>query len=113
MGAFEAARQSCEVARAGDRGQVCLAITYKKLGRNADAEGMLERLKSTRGNDGASDFAAIYAQWGDTATALGWLEAAVRQRDPSLGVLKTDPAFDSLRGEPRFQAILQGLNFPE
>jgi TolB-like protein/Tfp pilus assembly protein PilF len=113
MGAFEAARQSCEVARAGDRGQVCLAITYKKLGRNADAEGMLEKLKSTRGNDGAYDYAAIYAQWGDNAKALGWLEAAVRQRDPSLGVLKTDPDFDSLRGEPRFQAILQGLNFPE
>lgn len=113
MGAYEAARKSCEVALADQVGQGCLAMTYQRLGRKADAEGMLQALKSTERDTGAYDYAAIYTQWGDVAKALDWLETAVRLRDPDLSALKTDAGLDPLRNEPRFQAIEKALKFPD
>jgi TolB-like protein/Flp pilus assembly protein TadD len=113
MGAYEAARKSCEMAPADPLGQRCLAMTYQRLGRNRDAEAMLQKLKSTEGDAGAWDYAAIYAQWGDVAKALQWLETAVRLRDSSLVGLKREPYFDSLQKEARFQAIVRELNFAQ
>ena len=60
----------------------------------------------------AYQYATIYAQWGDRAKALEWLDTAVRLRDPGLLNLKTDPLFDPLRKEPRFQAVMRELKFP-
>ncbi len=45
--------------------------------------------------------------------ALEWLEAAMHLRDPGLELMKTDPLLDSLRNEPRFQAVMRQLRFPE
>jgi Flp pilus assembly protein TadD len=45
LGDFEAARASCEVARAHEMGQTCLAVVYRKLGKQTDAEAMLQRVK--------------------------------------------------------------------
>ena len=63
-------------------------------------------------DEGAYDYACIYAQWGDKAKALPWLETAARLRDSNLAVLKVDPDLDPLRNEPRFQAIERELKFP-
>jgi TolB-like protein/Flp pilus assembly protein TadD len=111
-GDFEAARSSCEAALADEMGQGCLAVVYRKLGRQADAEAMLHRVMSSEGDEGAYDFACIYTQWGDIPQALHWLEIALRRRDPDLAVLKVEPDLDPLRKEPRFQAIERELKFP-
>jgi hypothetical protein len=37
----------------------------------------------------------------------------MRLRDPGLELLKTDPLFDPLRDELRFQAIERALKFPD
>jgi hypothetical protein len=37
----------------------------------------------------------------------------MRLRDPGLIALKTDPLMDPLRQEPRFQAALRELKFPD
>jgi hypothetical protein len=60
----------------------------------------------------AYQYAEIYAQWGNTAKALEWLDTAVRLQDSALGWLKMDPLLDPLRKEPRFQAIERELKFP-
>jgi TolB-like protein/tetratricopeptide (TPR) repeat protein len=112
LGDFEAARSSCEVARADDMGKSCLAEVYQKLGRQADAEAMLQSVKASVGDAGALGFAGIYAQWGDIPQALHWLEVALHQRDSELAELKADPDFDPLRNEPRFQAVIRELKFP-
>lgn len=113
LGSYEAARKSCEMASSDPGGQECLALTYRKLGRRADAEAMLQKVKSAEGDNGAYDYASIYAQWGDMPQALDWLETAMRLRDPDLLQLKTDPYVDPLRGEPRFQAVERALKFPD
>jgi hypothetical protein len=60
----------------------------------------------------AYQYATIYAQWGQRAKALEYLETAMRLRDPGLQLLKTDPLLDPLRQEPRFKALERELKFP-
>jgi len=74
--------------------QVCLAITYAKLGRHADAEAMLTTVQSWYGDRGAYQYAEIYSQWGDTPKALAWLEKSTRLGDSGLVGLKVDSLLD-------------------
>jgi TolB-like protein/Tfp pilus assembly protein PilF len=112
LGDLERARASCETKRDYAGNQWCLAVTYDKLGRHADAEAELSKLKASYGDVMAYQYAAVYAQRGDNSKALEWLETALRLRDPGLENVKTDPLLDPLRQEPRFEAILRELKFP-
>ena len=87
-------------------------MIHDKLGRHADAEGELAKMKVALGDAAAYQYATIYAQWGNRAQALEWLDTALRLRDPGLEFLKTEPLLDPLRKEPRFQAIERELKFP-
>jgi TolB-like protein/Tfp pilus assembly protein PilF len=113
LGNFPSARASCESKPDDEESQVCLAVTYDKLGRRRDAESVLAKLRASLGNDAAYQYAEVYAQWGDRPKALEWLEVALRLQDSGLPWLRTDPFLDPLRKEPRFQAIEQGLKFPD
>jgi len=111
-GDLQNARASCEIKPDIWASQVCLAVTYAKLGRHADAESMLARMQVSFGDDEAYQYVEIYAQWGNSAKALDWLEKAVRLRDPGLVDMKVDPLLDPLRKEPRFQVVERALRFP-
>jgi TolB-like protein/Flp pilus assembly protein TadD len=112
LGDLQSARTSCETKPDNWESQQCLSVIYDKLGRHADAEAELSKLKAAQGDDAAYQYATIYAQWGNRAKAVEWLETALRLRDPGLVQLKTDPLMDPLRKEPRFQAIERELKFP-
>ena len=107
------ARASCETTPDYWESQQCLAVIYDKLGRHADAEAELAKMKAAFGDTAAYQYATIYAQWGNRAQALEWLDTALRLRDPGLEFLKTEPLLDPLRKEPRFQAVMRELKFPE
>jgi TolB-like protein/Flp pilus assembly protein TadD len=111
LGDLERARASCETKPDYWLSQQCLSVIYEKLGRHADAEAELAKLKAD-GDTAAYQYATIYAQWGQRAKALESLETTLRLRDPGLVYLKTDPLLDPLRKEPRFQAIERELKFP-
>jgi len=114
LGDFKGARSSCETENREFRYYlVCLAITYDKLGRHTEAEVMLGKLRAQMGDADSYVYASIYAQWGDTASALRWLETAWRVRDSTLEYLRVDYMLDPLRNEPRFQAIERALKFPD
>jgi TolB-like protein/tetratricopeptide (TPR) repeat protein len=112
LGDLESARTSCETKRDYALSQWCLAVVYDKLGRHADAEAELSKAKAALGDAAAYQYGVIYAQWGNRAKALEWLETAMRLRDSGLIYVKTDPLLDPLRKEPRFQAIERELKFP-
>jgi len=114
LGDPEAARSTCEkVTEVYDLRPQCLALALHKLGRHADAEAALDKLKARWGDNGPTVYAVVYAQWGDTTKALEWLDTAVRRRNPSLEGVKTNPLLDPLRKEPRFQAVMRELKFPQ
>ena len=111
LGDFQSARLSCEAGPNFSATQFCLAVTYHRLGRHADAEVELSKLRA-EGDRWAYRCAEIYAQWGNAPQALEWLDTAMRRRVPFLRWLKIDPLMDPLRQEPRFQAIERALKFP-
>ncbi|MBI3421386.1 MAG: tetratricopeptide repeat protein [Acidobacteria bacterium] len=52
-------------------------------------------------------FAIIYAALGQAKQAVAWLEKAYEERHGFLVYLNVEPAFDSLRSDPRFTALLK------
>jgi serine/threonine-protein kinase len=72
------------------------------LRRYAEAEqASVER----RGYATSTDLAQIYALSGDANEAFRWLQRAVDDGTRDLIYLNVEPAFDSLRGDPRFAAV--------
>jgi TolB-like protein/tetratricopeptide (TPR) repeat protein/predicted Ser/Thr protein kinase len=51
--------------------------------------------------------ALVYIALDDREQALTWLEKAYRQHSSMMTWLKTDPRFDGIRGEPRFQELMR------
>jgi TolB-like protein/Flp pilus assembly protein TadD len=56
--------------------------------------------------------ALIHAALGELQTAIGWLERAAEQRDLPLALVHVHPAYDALRQEPRFAALLARMRLP-
>jgi TolB-like protein/Tfp pilus assembly protein PilF len=113
LGKFDSAREACETKPDNWEDQECLALTFRKLGRDVDAEAMLAKIRAATGDGSAYNYAEISAQWGNSNQALGWLETALKLRDSGLADLKVDPLLDPLRKEPRYQAIERALKFPD
>jgi hypothetical protein len=54
--------------------------------------------------------AGVHALAGEIEPAFAWLEKAIDKRDPWLSLIKIQPAYDSLRPDPRFAKMLQRVN---
>jgi tetratricopeptide (TPR) repeat protein len=69
-----------------------------------------DRIEPGTGNGGYCDRAVAHLALGDTTRALDDLEHSVHDRhDWLLPFLAVDPTFDSLRRQPRFEAILHAI----
>jgi len=55
----------------------------------------------------------IYCLLGEKEQAISWLEKAYEEKLGILIILGGEPVFDSLRSEPRFQALLRKLDVAE
>jgi len=88
-----------------------LGYAYAKAGRKPEAEVVINKLKDiSRGEYVISSLIArIYAALDKRDEAFALLEKAFEEREYSLPRLKVDPAFDSLRNDPRFQDLLQRI----
>jgi TolB-like protein/Tfp pilus assembly protein PilF len=58
----------------------------------------------------ASFVVRLHALLGEKDAAFEWAGTAFDQRDPNLLRIKVDPAFDSLRSDPRYPALLEKMN---
>jgi len=85
-----------------------LAYAYAASGDRASATSELADLtkRSLRGTPTAFNLALASIGLGDRAGALNYLEKAYASDSQWLGWLKFDKAFDTIRSEPRFQALL-------
>jgi hypothetical protein len=57
--------------------------------------------------------ALAYVGMGNNDHAIAWLEKAYAQRSNGVIALKVDPAYDPLRGDPRFQDLLRRVGFTQ
>ena len=53
--------------------------------------------------------ANIYVRLGDKEKAFFWFEKVFEQRDPFVLQFKVEPAFDPLRDDPRYAALLRKI----
>jgi len=58
------------------------------------------------------DFARLYAQVGEREKAFESLEAALAERSPSLVWLRVEPAWDRIRDDARFAALVKRVGIP-
>jgi TolB-like protein/DNA-binding winged helix-turn-helix (wHTH) protein/Tfp pilus assembly protein PilF len=60
------------------------------------------------------DHAVLYARVGDKQNAFIWLEKAYQSRSQNLIYwLRTDPAFDSFRSDPKYVELVRRVGFPQ
>ena len=107
-----AALPYCEQETAGWSTQTCLAIAYHKLGRRAEAEAAMRKLKDEEGDAAVYEYAVIHAQWGEPAEAIEWLEKAAALKDPGMVEMKADPLLDPLRKSDRYKELVAAQHFP-
>ena len=81
------------------------------LGRTVEARGVIEELQGRRQKDysPALPIAWTYLGLGKTGSALEWLETALAEHDPFLGSAMVFPAYDAIRGQPRFIRLTREL----
>jgi adenylate cyclase len=90
------------------------AVMLGYLGRTEELRAVITDLEAGRGTGymPAVDRAALYAILGDKEKALGLLETEYREGDRTLWNAYQNPAWDALRGDPRFVALLRAMNLP-
>jgi tetratricopeptide (TPR) repeat protein len=90
-----------------------LAYAHAVAGNRAEAVRILNQLRELVQEEQLPyAFAGIYAGLGENDKALALLEDAYEKRSPFMIMLKVEPMFDSVRDDPRFQALLGRMNFP-
>jgi len=92
-----------------------LALVYGLAGRKSETRKIIGELKERSRHHYVfpSVFAYAYLGLGEKDRALTYLEQAYEEQDPGLFYLKASPLLDSLRSEPRFQALLRRVNFTQ
>src|SRR5262249_54286209 len=91
-----------------------LGFAYARLGKHAEALDLLDTLKERSNQRYVSplNLAIICAGLGESASTLRWLEKASEDRDPSLDMLKTNPAFASVASDRRFMDVMRRVGLP-
>jgi adenylate cyclase len=88
--------------------------------RNPSTEADFARSKLDRMNESvktggyvpAIDFARAYLRLGQREQAFHWLERASKERNVYALLMNSDPLYDSLRSDPRFDSLLRQVGYP-
>jgi len=87
------------------------AMSYFAMGRKADSDVALAALKDQP--NALYFIAQVCAFRGEADESFRWLERAFAEKDTQLSFVKHDLQLKRLRGDPRYEALLKKMNFPE
>jgi TolB-like protein len=106
LAALPAGERNAPYARA------TMACAMAGESRGDDARALLASLEPELAQGRALLASVVRAMLllGERGRALDTVENAARHRDPFLCFLGTDPGYDFMRGEPRFQKVLEELH---
>ena len=91
---------------------VITALAEHQLGHAEESRRALQKLTADYGDTHWSDIAEAYAWLGERDAAFHWLDRAYAQHDVGLSLVRMNPAFHQLRGDPRWHAFLRKMNLP-
>jgi TolB-like protein/Flp pilus assembly protein TadD len=86
-----------------------LAHVYTRMGRHDAAGQIVRTFKSRRPEVSLVTVAALFAAVGERDEPLALLTQAIDQGDPDISFIKSLLAFESLRGDRAFQALLRRI----
>jgi hypothetical protein len=91
------------------------AWVYGRAGRKHEAQRLIDELNEIARHRyvGAALFVSAYLGIGDKDAALTWMERGIEEQDQGWVSPKVDPSLDPLRSEPRFQALMRRIDFPQ
>ncbi len=89
------------------------AMVYFTTQRKAESDAALAEAIRHNGTSWPSEIARVHAFRGEKDRAFEWLDRAYEARDEDLYVIKGDPIFKNLEGDPRYKAFLKKMNLPE
>jgi serine/threonine protein kinase len=114
--AIEEGQKGQLLAGASPERAAALAAEFLKAFRTGGPNGYWQKnlelaLKDHEQN--GIGLAGAYAGVGNKEKALEGLEKSYEERDPDITLVKYDPSFKSLRGDPRFSALLKRIGLPD
>jgi TolB-like protein/Tfp pilus assembly protein PilF/predicted Ser/Thr protein kinase len=88
-----------------------LAITYARLGREAEARQILGELKKVAATKyiAAEEIASVYLALGEIDEAFAWLERGYADHGGAFHAIAVRPEFRSLHPDPRFRDLLRRI----
>jgi tetratricopeptide (TPR) repeat protein len=108
---FNEAVEAARAAAAGDESfTMNLAETLHAAGREKESAALLAEAVRANANN-PYRLAIAFARLGDREKALAYLQTALEARVPDLPSVRWEPAFDALREDGRYQAIVARI-FP-
>ena len=102
-----------ETAATEEVSPLFFAMIYAKAGDKAQALACVKKLTETALNASPITLSWIYAQLGEMELAMAVLEKAYEQHHFMLVYLKSDPRWEPLRDDPRFQELVRRMYFPD
>jgi TolB-like protein/Flp pilus assembly protein TadD len=92
-----------------------LAQSYATAGQKDEARKLLRELEHPPKGMYVQpiDIATVYSSLDEREKAFAYLDLAHKQRATGMMLLRWDPAYDPIRTDPRFQALLRKLGFPQ
>ena len=91
------------------------AYMYARMGRTVEARRALAKsLELSQGKSlSLGAMALVYAALGDKEQAFAWLEKAYAGQSSFMTTLKYWPAFDFIRSDPRYTALVRQVGLPQ
>jgi hypothetical protein len=56
---------------------------------------------------------SAYGGLGNIDRAVAWYKKGLEERAPNMTYMRVNVTWDAVRADPRFQALLRQMNFPE
>jgi tetratricopeptide (TPR) repeat protein len=117
QGAIDALRKAYELSGEEEGAKALATAHTEKEYENAEVAVARLRLASLEAlaKDryvSPLDLARLYAQVGEREKAFSTLEAALAERSGGLVLLKVDRAWDRIRDDPRFAALVRRVGIP-
>ena len=107
--------EAAEVCSRVDRHNGDIGYIYGMAGQKEKTQEILDYFIELSENEFVSPthFTFLYLGLGEKEKAIEWLDKANEQHEGWLLLEKVDPMYDSLRPDPRFQNLLEQMNYPD
>ncbi len=109
-------QRAAELSQGNEDPIAGLAHAYTAAGKRGEAQKVLRKWLTEAKTSYVSPYmiATIYSGLGEKNKAFEYLEKAYQERSSDLSYfLRADLRLDSLRSDPRFENLLQRMNFPQ